>query len=154
MDPQAAYRKTQKGEQEVATRACRLSARMRSVLIMVDGRILGAELLRRAAALGEGGALLGALIEDGFIETAQPAAQQATQAPAFGAAHQDLVRYASRFLLESLGPASDAMGVRIEACRDAGELAVMLDECREMIRVGAGRRKAEEFWAGVTARSA
>lgn len=39
----AVFRKTPKGDKEIATRACHRSARQRSVLIMVDGKIIGAE---------------------------------------------------------------------------------------------------------------
>jgi hypothetical protein len=146
---QAVFRKTPKGDEEIATRACHLSARLRSVLIMVDGKIVGAELLKRASVLGDGPALVGALVDGGFIE----AAATTVHAPAaFGAAHRETVRFASHFLLEVLGPASDAMGARIEACRDPAALASLLESFRETIRVSAGKKQAEDFWSGVTAR--
>ena len=71
MNLQAVFRKTVKGDEEVATRACHLSARLRSVLIMVDGKSIGAELLKRASVLGDGEALVGALLDGGFIEAAE-----------------------------------------------------------------------------------
>ncbi len=149
MNLQAVFRKTPKGDEEIATRACRLSARLRSVLIMVDGKCLGGELLKRASVLGDGEALVGALLEGGFIE----AAATTVKAPvAFGDAHREAVRFASRYLLDALGPASDAMGARIEACRDPIELASLLESVREAIRVGVGKNRADDFWSGVTAR--
>lgn len=160
MDLQSAYRKTAKGEQEIATRASGLSARVRSVLIMVDGRISGADLLKRAGALGEGGALVGTLIEGGFIEpiataAGAPASGSATTAAGrteFVPAHLDTIRFASRFLVEALGPAFDELGGRIEACRDPAKLMHLLEGVRDVIGSNAGRKKAEAFWAGVTAR--
>ena len=146
---QAVFRKTPKGDEEIATRACRLSARLRSVLIMVDGKCLGGELLKRASVLGDGEALVGALLDGGFIE----AAATTVKAPAaFGDAHREAVRFASHYLLDALGPASDAMGARIEACRDPIQLTSLLESVREAIRVGVGKKRADDFWSGVTAR--
>lgn len=153
----ASYKKTQKGEEEMATRAHHLSARGRSLLVMVDGKITMTELARRAAVLGDADALVSALVDGGFIEAtggaeagSAAAATAATAATAvYGAKHQDAARFASRFLLEALGTASDLLGARVETCRDPVALNVLLEKCREEIRAGAGAKKADQFWAGV-----
>lgn len=156
MDLQSPYRKTPKGEQEIATRANGLSARVRSVLIMVDGRISGADLLKRAGVLGEGGALVGTLIDGGFIEpvagAADTPAASASGRDQFGPAHLETILFASRFLVEALGPAFDELGGRIEACRDSAKLMHLLEGVRDVIGSNAGRKKAEAFWTGVMAR--
>jgi hypothetical protein len=154
MDLQAAYRKTAKGEEEIATRSYRLASRLRSVLVMADGKILGGELLRRAAMLGDGEALLATLLEGGFVEaTGNAAAASAAPAPAaFGDAHKAAARFAAHYLLEALGPASDMIGARIESCRDAATLRGLLESAREAVRAGAGRKRAEDFWAALQAR--
>jgi hypothetical protein len=154
MDLQSAYRKTPKGEQEIATRASGLSARVRSVLIMVDGRVTGADLLKRATALGDGNALVGTLVDGGFIESASgpvgtPAAMS-TNPTEFSPAHGEAVRFASHFIVEALGPAYDELGGRIEACRDPAKLLHLLEGVRDVIASNAGKKKAEAFWAGVT----
>jgi hypothetical protein len=147
----AAYKKTPKGEEEIATRGHRLSARERSVLVMADGKTSGLDLAKRAAALGDPDVLLGALIEGGFIE---PIGQVTPSEPvaAFGAVHREASRFAARYLLEALGPASDILSERVETCRDPMALIVLFERCREAIQAGAGKKKAEEFWAGLTGR--
>jgi hypothetical protein len=150
----ASYKKTQKGEEEMATRAHHLSARGRSLLVMVDGKITMTELARRAAVLGDADALVSALVDGGFIEAtggveAGSAAAATAATAVYGAKHQDAARFASRFLLEALGTASDLLGARVETCRDPVALNVLLEKCREEIRAGAGGKKADQFWAGV-----
>lgn len=147
----ASYKKTQKGEEEMATRAHHLSARGRSLLVMVDGKITMTELARRAAVLGDADALVSALVDGGFIEATggAEAGSAAAATAVYGAKHQDAARFASRFLLEALGTASDLLGARVETCRDPVALNVLLEKCREEIRAGAGAKKADQFWAGV-----
>jgi hypothetical protein len=152
MTPSAAYGKTPKGEEEIATRRYRLSPRERSLLVMSDGRISGADLAKRAAVLGDPDALLGALIGGGFIEAIEPPAPAEPAVAVFGSAHQEAARFASRYLLDALGPASDMIGAWVEACRDPEQLMGLIEKCREAIQVGVGARKAEDFQAGVVAR--
>lgn len=143
------YKKTPKGEEEIATRANRLSARERSLLVMADGKTQAVEIAKRAAALGDAESLLGTLLKGGFIAPVSEAVQPATTG--FSAAHLEAARFASRYLLDSLGPASDMIGARVETCRDPGELADLLHKCREAIQVGVGRKKADEFLTRVVA---
>lgn len=154
MSEPATYRKTAKGEEEIAKRTYRLPARERSVLVMVDGKIPTGDLTKRAAMLGDAAALIGNLLAGGFIEGVGAAVEAQPAAAVFDASHQEAARYAAHFLLDALGPGSDMIGARVEACRDPGELVPLLEKCREAIQVGAGKRKAEEFWAGVKARLA
>jgi hypothetical protein len=74
------YRKTAKGYTEIETRALRLSPRLRSALIFVDGRRTDAELQRMILQQPE--ETLRGLVEQGFIEAVaitQPTAQPPTQ---------------------------------------------------------------------------
>jgi hypothetical protein len=40
----------------------------------------------------------------------------------------------------------------VEKAKSPAELGASLQKCREVIQAMAGRRKAEEFWAGASAR--
>jgi hypothetical protein len=79
--------KTAKGSAEMGTREHRLGPRLRTILIMVDGNLTLAEITARAAALGNAAAIVGHLLDEGFIEpaggsTSQPPAQfEATTPP-------------------------------------------------------------------------
>ena len=48
----SAYDKTEKGREEIATRKHQLANRLRSLLVMVDGKKSAAELLNKLAAIG------------------------------------------------------------------------------------------------------
>lgn len=153
------FHKTAKGEEEIAHRGHGLVPRARSLLIMVNGRITGEELQRRAESLGGGGALFAMLVEGGFIEPLDGQADALAAAPAaipatlqFSPAHAEVVKFASHFIVEALGPAYDELGGRVEACRDPVKLATLLEGIREVIESNAGKKKAEAFWAGVSAR--
>lgn len=152
------FHKTAKGEEEIARRGHGLAPRARSLLIMVNGKITGDELQRRAESLGGGGALFAMLVEGGFIEplevqagalTAPPEAISATLQ--FSPAHAEAVKFASHFIVEALGPTYDELGGRLEACRDPAKLAALLESVRDVIEGNAGKKKAEAFWAGLTA---
>ncbi|MBI5784036.1 MAG: hypothetical protein HZA64_01135 [Rhodocyclales bacterium] len=152
------FHKTAKGEEEIAHRGHGLAPRARSLLIMVNGKITGDELQKRAESLGGGGALFAMLVEGGFIEPTEARGDTlaaAVPAPAqFGPAHAEAIKFASHFIVEALGPAYDELGGRVEACRDPAKLAALLESVRDVIEGNAGRKKADAFWAGVTARLA
>ena len=65
----AVYYKTEMGRQEMADRQHKLCARARSALILIDGKLTGAQLCTLLAPLGEVEPLLQQLIDDGFIES-------------------------------------------------------------------------------------
>lgn len=65
---------------------------------------------------------------------------------------QEAVRFARRFVLDALGPQGDALVEAIEKCRTLPELRLALGKSRDALQVGAGKRKAEEFWSGVEQR--
>lgn len=65
---------------------------------------------------------------------------------------QEAVRFARRFVLDALGPQGDALVESIEKSRSLPELRLALGKSRDALQVGAGKRKAEEFWSGVEQR--
>jgi len=61
------YDKTAKGREEIATRCYHLAPRLRTLLVMVDGRRAEDELLRNVAGLGLNAASMAELVEQGYI---------------------------------------------------------------------------------------
>jgi hypothetical protein len=80
-----------------------------------------------------------------------PPAQPATAAQPQPSV-QEAVRFARRFVLDALGPQGDALVEAIEKCKSMPELRLALGKSRDALQVGAGKRKAEEFWNGVEQR--
>lgn len=161
MDLTAIYHKTPKGQEEMASRAYKLPARERSVLILVDGKSTARDIIAKAKHFGDAEQFFEALVRGGFIEPiagTQPAA--APQAPAMPAAAPATVSrslaetkdFACAYLVKALGPYADTMTGSIEACRERNELLAILEKYRDMLRDGVGKRKAEEFWNGAMAR--
>ncbi|GGD01952.1 hypothetical protein [Undibacterium terreum] len=77
------YDKTDKGREEIATRKYQLASRIRTLLVMVDGKQTEDDLLKKVAGLGLGQQNIDDLIEQQFIAavTAAPAAATAPRAP-------------------------------------------------------------------------
>jgi hypothetical protein len=169
MADQGIYRKTEKGRNEIATRANKLGLRERTMLIMVDDKTTRAGLLaKNSHPTSEG--ILNNLLADGYIEIVRDAAavaaapapapsavEPAAAPPAQAAAPVEVSmesasRYACRTLVTLLGPGADDLTALIEKCKTAEELAARLEKCRDVVQAMAGRRKADDFWAGASAR--
>lgn len=164
MDLNAVYRKTQKGQEEMAQRTV-LGMRERTLLVMVDGKTTAADLLSKAHHMPDPQGLLQKLINGGFIATDMPTmpATAAAPAPAAPAAPapaanlpppsiQEAVRFARHYLNETLGPDADMLMEAIEKCKTAAELRQRMEKTRVALEGGAGKRKADEFWKGVEPR--
>ena len=152
------YRKSSKGQQEIETRADRLAPRLRTALILVDGRRSDVDL--RALIQLEPDATLRALLEGGYIEaiSTQPAAAapQASAAPApapaappaaSAAALAERRRLAVRHLTDQLGPVVEELAMRIEKTRTWPELLQALELGRSVIQNARGSAAAARFAA-------
>jgi hypothetical protein len=169
------YRKTEKGVSEMATRAHRLSPRLRAALILVDGKRSEAEL--QSIILSEPEETLRWLSESGFIEAAantsvwQESAQSAapsqplatgtlakptkqgdtrlmTRAPmTLLVPIEQLKRESVRFLNDTMGPMAESLAVKIEKARWAEELQQLLSTTHGVIGNMRGASKAAEFHA-------
>jgi hypothetical protein len=163
MDKQTVFHKTEKGLQEVATRALGLPARERSVLILVDGKSTVQQIIDKTRHFGDAEQFLSNLLGQGFIErlVLAPASEvlPATAAqPEPGTASAPAVslesakKFAAHFLLDEIGPDADPMAERIEACMDIEQLVTQLEKYRDVLEATRGKRRAELFWQGVEAR--
>lgn len=165
MDLNAVYKKTQKGQEEMAQRTV-LGMRERTLLVMVDGKTTAASLLARAQHMPDPQGILAKLIDGGFIAPDVPApaaapvaAPEASAPPAPAApaplpqpSMQEAVRFARRYISDSLGPHGDSLVEAIEKCKTLPDLRARLEKTREALEVIGSKRKAEEFWAGVQPR--
>lgn len=152
------YRKTRIGQAEIETRALRLSPRLRSLLIIIDGR---RDVVALQSLLGyEPAAALGDLLAFGLIEAAhQRSASLASAggdslpstqpAPLDAVAFNKLRQEAVRALNDALGPAAEATAIRMEKAHSEAELRPLLDRAASMVAAvrggDAGRAYAERF---------
>lgn len=163
MDKQAVFHKTDKGLQEIATRAYKLPARERSVLILVDGKSTAQQIIDKARHFGDAEQFLSDLLGQGFIERlvlapptevlpADTSAEAQTIAPVPVVSLASAKEFAAHFLLDEIGPDAEPMAERIEACTDIEQLVAQMERYRAVVETTRGRRKAEQFWQGVEAR--
>lgn len=151
------YRKTARGVTEIETRAFKLSPRARSLLIMVDGKRDATALSAFAVPPAE--EALAALLAEGFIElvgesaappppTAPAAAQPPRPAPAPAATDFNAQRQAAvRALTEAVGPAAEAVAIKMERARSPEEMQEPLKQAAQLIAAMRGRAAAEAFAA-------
>lgn len=150
------YRKTAKGQAEIATRTHNLPPRLRQALILVDGKRSDDELKRM---LPQGEEALRALIDDGFVESvgvtavpvaaapapvapSAPAPKPQAPLPAFG---DQLKREIVRSLNDLLGPLSEGLALKVERARSPDELRAVVEQAHRVIRDMRGAFQATAF---------
>ena len=146
------YHKSAKGTEAIATRQHGLSPKLRSTLILIDGKRGFEELARLSQALGDTEQLLGQLLEQGFIEEvvgapAAPAKTAAAPAAGRGLPLLDAQRYASKRLFAILGVSAEPVCLRIEAARNAQDFQAAIKLAEIMVSDVRSGRVAEEFAA-------
>ena len=143
MHPDSVLAKTAKGTEEIATRKYKLDARLRALLIMVNGTSTAAELQQKFAGM-DIGPQLAQLEREGYVKDGGGAA-----AGAAGAGGGDVKRARmeiARALTDALGPGAETMAIKIEECATMGALRAYLDSRRDTLNAALGG-KAGAFWA-------
>lgn len=153
------YRKTEKGQAEIATRQNQLAVKLRSALIMVDGKRTDEELQRMIGPAAE--EILQTLQAEGYIEVialtatrngsaaaAKPAASEGPPSvpPPLKPVEQIRVQ-AVRFMNEQLGPLGDMLAVKIEKSKTWEDLHPLLVMAHRAIADHRGNATAETFKA-------
>jgi hypothetical protein len=153
------YRKTAQGQDEIETRARRLAPRLRSALILVDGKRSEDEL--RKVILQQPDEALQALLEQGLIEVAAvtqarprpepataptPLGTPAVSAPApLAPEFATLRREAVHALNETLGPMGETLALKMEKAASLAELRPLLETAVTVIGNARGGGAAARF---------
>ncbi|WP_088278850.1 hypothetical protein [Ideonella sp. A 288] len=139
------YRKTDKGRSEIETRANRLEPRLRSTLILVDGRHSDEQL---AGMVSRFDGVLERLAGEGYIEPVAPAPpppRPIAEGPRPGGSVAERRRAAVRILTDAVGPAGEDLAMRIERAEDEMTLRPLLVMARDSIRNVRGADAAASF---------
>lgn len=146
------YARTEKGAAEVAQRSQAIPARARSLLLMIDGKSTGAQLIEKLAAFPNSGELLQLLETEGYIGPLDGTASGVAPppAPAPGAAG---VGAAKRFMIRSLhevfGPDADSLTAKVDLAQTPEDLRKLAEKHRELMASMGSRRKADAYWQGI-----
>jgi hypothetical protein len=149
------YAKTADGQNEIETRTRRVAPRLRSALILVDGKRSDDELGRLIQQPDE---TLQALLDAGLIEvSARSAARSAPRepvpepaaapaAPSMSPAEfQARRREAVRAVNDLLGPQAEALALKLERAGDMGQLREPLERAVAYIANARGGGAAAQF---------
>jgi hypothetical protein len=147
MNLQAIYVKTAKGQEELATRTFQLPSRVRTLLVMVDGKTSAEQLVANTAALGDSATFFAMLVEGGFVE--EVAATTSAQTQSVKPPPKELVRAVSKMVTDILGPDGDSITLRMEKKVSLEEFANLVEQCRLVIENAAGKKKGDAFWESV-----
>lgn len=165
------YQKSAKGSEAIATRRHGLSPKLRSLLILIDGKRDYQELARISNTLGDTEQLLGQLLDEGCIEPVPKAARAAAAlapkvavpvpihapasapaaAPASSISLADARRHAVRRLIDIVGPNADEICMRIESARSVADFLAAVAQAEAMVRQFRGVNSAAEFAADMKA---
>lgn len=148
------YRKTAQGLEEIERRTRSLPPRLRSALILVDGKRDDGELRKLVPAQAD--EALQALLDQGLIEavaSAPPAppkagvrsSEAAAAATGAGAGFDQLRRDAVRKLNDLLGPTGESLAMKMERAASASELRPLVEAAAAVIRNVRGAQTATEY---------
>lgn len=164
MDKNTVFSKTDAGREALTNRPPALGPRLRSLLIMVDGKRRVEEFNQLLG--GDGAvALLEQLEQQGWIEAPRAAAPVAPAAAApspvqaaTGAASvvievlplAEARKGVVRFINDQLGPMGESLAMKVEGCKTAAELQAQLPRIRDGLRNMKGAGVVQQFdqaWA-------
>ncbi len=157
------YRKTAKGHSEIETRAHRLSPRMRSALIMIDGRRSDDDV--RKLIPQQADETLRLLDEQGFIEIigitqdappqrplsvapSRPAEVVPPVVPRPAAPPRDFEAtraQAVRLFTDMVGPMAEALAIKMERARSPDELRTLVQTAQRIIGNARGGQAAADY---------
>lgn len=158
---QAIYHKSPKGMESIANRHSGLGPRLRSLLIMIDGKRSFSDLV---GLTGECESLLEQMAQDGLIEpvggtapmaegspSTWPDSQSAATAPTplVVVSLSEAKRCAARLLVELLGPTSEVLCMKIESADKLADFVSAVKRAREIVRDVRGAVAAERFIAEI-----
>ena len=157
------FRKSIKGAEAIASRQPGMPHKLRSALIMIDGKRTVDELAKLVSMLGDPEAILADLEASGLIERVQegpvaavPQALASTPGksiaplstgpvPLTPATLAGAQRFTSRLLLELLGPTCETLCLKIEIARDMPAFVTAVMRARDVVRDLKGHAEAVRF---------
>ena len=125
----AVLRKTEKGVEEVETRMHKLDQRLRNILIVVNGKATGTELVQKFQQIGDVTPVLEQLLAGGFIR------EIASEAD-----FKEVRVALAQSLTDALGPQGDPIVMQLEGCKSPEEARAFVERHRPMLEKLPGPR--------------
>jgi len=136
MNLQAVLQKTEKGVEEIKTHGKGLEPRLRALLIVVNGKTTGADLVKQFERVGNVQPMLERLIAEQFVR----------EVPAAASVDFNEIRLQlSHALTDATGPAGDAIALQLEGCKSMDALRAFVEKRRPSLEGALGPRIAKFF---------
>lgn len=174
MDKNTLFGKTVAGREALTTRPAGLGPRLRSLLIMVDGKRNLAEFEKLTGGEGTAATLLEQLLAAGWVEVvgadglpkaaaaavaavpvpsvadvqsrvSQPAPLAEDAAPLARLPFSEARRQVVRFINDQLGPMGETLAIRAEGCKTPTDLQAALPRIREGLKSFKGSAVLQQF---------
>lgn len=151
------YDKTAKGREEISTRKYQLAPRLRSLLVLVDGRRAEQELLHNVAGLGLTAASLAELLEQQFIVLAtsyatlppesEPAPAMAAPPPARTQAQQfqSLYDFFNQTIKSTIGMRGFTLQLKVEKAASVDDFRALRQPYLDAVLKAKGSDKAAQL---------
>lgn len=168
MDKNTLFAKTAQGREALTSRPPGLGPRLRSLLIMVDGKRPVSELDKLSGGEGSAAPLLEQLMAAGWVELVQSAAAAAVESSASAAApaqaeadgavalptlpFSEARRMMVRFINDQLGPMGEPLAMRVESCKTPVDLLTVLPRIRDGLSNLKGAAIVQRFDQELVAR--
>ena len=149
MDKHTVFVKTEQGREALTSRPPGLGPRLRSLLIMVDGKRSVGDLDKLLGSEGAAEPLLQSLVDQGWVAATAFSLPEAAAASAEdqrvietlppplaedALPFVDARRLVARFINDQLGPMGEPLAIKVESCRNPGELQAVLPRIRDGLR--------------------
>lgn len=155
------FDKTDKGREEIATRKYQLAPRLRTLLVLVDGKQNTAELMQKVGGIGLNEQNLAELLENGFIQSvsATPLRTSAEEAPASstaapqkssaqmdtGAQFQALYQFYTETIKSTIGLRGYGLQLKVEKASSIEDLRDLRESYLEAVLKAKGNEMAESL---------
>lgn len=149
---QSIFDKTEKGREEIATRKYHLPPRMRTLLLLFDGKQTAADVLGKINGLGLGQQHIVELVEAGFIASktfrapeAAPPPKPAPTSESTEARLQALYNFYSDTIRSAIGLRGYALQLKVERARSVDDFRAIRLEYLAAVRKAQGDDAAKEL---------
>ncbi|MFM9880427.1 MAG: hypothetical protein ACKVOO_08480 [Burkholderiaceae bacterium] len=153
--------KSEKGLDEMTSRKYGLPPKLRSILILIDGKRPFADLAKLASHFGTPEEMVSRLVDGGFVQpkggSEKPSQFSNSTSPApFEESERSMAaacRHAVRFLNDQMGPMAESLCMRMESCKTLDEFIVATARAQGVLASVRGKTIAERFASEVAARA-
>jgi len=145
------YMKSDKGREEIQTRKYKLGPSLRTLLIMIDGKMKAVDIIKQTKQMGISAEMMDQLVEQGFIALQQTSPEaKAEQLASSQATHDleqkrfaDACQFMNETVVNASGLKSFMFTLKLEKCTNLRDLREIVPEYSKLMEKASGGFEAE-----------